>query len=142
MEQKIVLGGAVFDKGKILILERHKNEDVFPELWELPSGKKEPLEVSEAALVREVKEETGLEVEVVTPISIFDYRIEKPDGVRDSTQINFLVVPRSGINVSLSPDHQAFAWVTLDDLDKYNPTANLTTAVRKALEEAKLRGFS
>jgi len=45
--QKIVLGGVVIKDGKILILQRHKDEDVYPNMWELPSGKREPLEPSE-----------------------------------------------------------------------------------------------
>lgn len=88
---KVVLAGVIADKDKILILQRNKDEDIFPELWELPSGKKELLETSEKSLLREIKEETGLKVEIVKPISVFDYQIEKEIEIRDTTQINFLV---------------------------------------------------
>ena len=40
--QKIVLAGVVFNKqGKALILQRNDNEDIYPGMWELPSGKRE-----------------------------------------------------------------------------------------------------
>ena len=77
--QKIVLGGVVIKKGKILILQRHKDEDVYPNMWELPSGKREPLEPSEDSLIREIKEEAGLDVKIIMPFFVFDYQIEKPD---------------------------------------------------------------
>lgn len=118
--------------GKALILQRHKDEDIYPGMWELPSGKREPLEPSEASLLREVKEEAGLEVEIIMPISIFDYQIEKPDEIRDSTQVNFLVRPIGDSEVILSPEHQAFAWVSRDELEKYEVTDATREVIKKA----------
>jgi 8-oxo-dGTP diphosphatase len=130
--QKIVLGGVVIKEGKILILQRHKDEDVYPNIWELPSGKREPLEPSEGSLIREVKEETGLDVKIIMPFSIFDYQIEKSDEIRDSTQVNFLVTPANNTEVKLSKEHQAFVWITKDEIDKYE----LTDATKKVIREA------
>jgi 8-oxo-dGTP diphosphatase len=131
--QKIVLGGVVIKDGKILILQRHKDEDVYPNMWELPSGKREPLEPSETSLIREVREETGLDVKIIMPFSVFDYQIEKPDEIRDSTQINFLVTPVSN-NVVLSEEHQAFAWITKDEIDQYELTEATKGVIKKAFE--------
>jgi len=131
--QKIVLGGVVVKDGKILILQRHKDEDVYPNMWELPSGKREPLEPSETSLIREVREETGLDVKIIIPFSVFDYQIEKPDEIRDSTQINFLVTPVSN-NVVLSEEHQAFAWITKDEIDQYELTEATKGVIKKAFE--------
>ena len=39
--QKIVLAGVVFYNNKVLILQRSKDETIYPNMWELPSGKKE-----------------------------------------------------------------------------------------------------
>jgi 8-oxo-dGTP diphosphatase len=130
--QKIVLGGVVIREGKILILQRHKDEDVYPNMWELPSGKREPLEPSEDSLIREVKEETGLDIKIIMPFSVFDYQVEKLDEIRDSTQINFLVTPINNKEVKLSEEHQAFAWITKDEIDKYE----LTDATKKVIREA------
>jgi len=120
IQQRVVLGGVVVRDGKVLILQRSKDETVFPGLWELPSGKKEPLEESEKALVREVEEETGLKVSIKALVSVFDYQVEKPDMIRDSTQINFLVeVIDNNYDVKICEEHQAVAWVSKDELNKY-----------------------
>lgn len=130
--QKIVLAGVITRNGKILILQRNKNEGIYPNMWELPSGKKESLESSEDSLRREVKEETGLNIEVIMPFSVFDYQIKKQDEIRDSIQINFLVKPADDSEVKLSPEHQASAWIKKNEIDKYN----LTQKTKKVLEKA------
>ncbi len=118
--QKIVLGAVVFRKNKILILQRDKSETIFPLLWELPSGKRENLEKSEKALLREIKEETGLKkLKIISPISVFDYAIDKENEVKDSIQINFLVELIKGEDIKLSTEHQDYAWVDRDEVDKY-----------------------
>lgn len=132
--QKIVLGGVVMNGGKALILQRHKDEDVYPGIWELPSGKREPLEPSEVSLLREIKEEAGLDVETIMPISIFDYQIEKPDEIRDSTQVNFLVRPIGDSDVKLSSEHQAFAWISSVELENYEVTDATRDVIKKAFE--------
>ncbi len=134
--QKIVLGGVVIKDGKILILQRHKDEDIYPNMWELPSGKREPLEPSEDSLIREVKEEAGLDVKIIMSFSVFDYQIEKPDEIRDSTQVNFLVTPANNAEVKLSGEHQAFAWITKDEIDKYELTDATKNVIKKAFEVA------
>ncbi|MFD0382653.1 (deoxy)nucleoside triphosphate pyrophosphohydrolase [Streptomyces stramineus] len=58
---RVVVGGAVFDRGRLLAARR----SAPPELagrWELPGGKVEPGESAEQALVRELREELGVEV--------------------------------------------------------------------------------
>jgi 8-oxo-dGTP diphosphatase len=132
IQQKVVLGGVVVRDGKVLILQRSENETVLPGLWELPSGKKEPLEETEVALIREVEEETGLKVAVKALVSVFDYQIEKPDVIRDSTQINFLVeVVDGNYDVKTSDEHQATAWVSKEDMNDYG----ISDPVKKVIME-------
>src|SRR3989338_4124852 len=132
--QRIVLGGDIIRDGKVLILQRSQNENVYPGIWELPGGKREPLESSEDSLVREIKEETSMNVKLIMPFSVFDYQIEKLDETRDSTQINFLVALTGNDNISLSEEHQAFAWITFKEIDKYNITEETKNAIKKAFE--------
>lgn len=132
--QKIVLGGVVIKDGKALILQRHKDEDIYPGMWELPSGKREPLEPSETSLLREIKDEAGFDVEIIMPISVFDYQIEKPDEIRDSTQVNFLVRPIGDSDVKLSLEHQAFAWTSSAELENYEVTDATRDVINKAFE--------
>lgn len=130
--QKVVLGGIVLCDNKLLIIQRSSDEEILPNMWELPSGKKEPLESSEASLVREVAEETGLKVEIIAPIDVFDYQIEKPEEIRDSTQINFLVQPVDSSEVKLSSEHQDFKWIGEKELDSFPVSGKVKISLKKA----------
>jgi 8-oxo-dGTP diphosphatase len=131
--QKIIVAGIVLKDNKVLIIQRSADEESYPNLWELPSGKRELLETSEDAVIREVKEETNLEVKVTKPVSIFEFKNEKPTEIRDSTQINFLVEYVSG-EVKLSNEHQNFAWITKGELKNYNASDTVKKAILKAFE--------
>lgn len=58
-----VSAGLVFREGRLLITQRHAAAHLGG-LWEFPGGKREPGETFEAALVRELREELGVEVVV------------------------------------------------------------------------------
>jgi 8-oxo-dGTP diphosphatase len=63
-ERIVVVGAALLDGGRLLAARR----SAPPELagrWELPGGKIEPGERPEAALVRELREELGVDAETV-----------------------------------------------------------------------------
>lgn len=123
-------------------MQRHEDEDIYPGLWELPSGKKEELENAEDSLLREIKEEAGIDVEIVMPVSVFNYQIEKPEEVRDSTQINFLVKIVNGQEVQISNEHQNYAWVSVDELDGYGmseETKNVLLKAFKLLEKLNIK---
>ena len=58
-----VAAALVFRGGKLLITQRHADAHLGG-LWEFPGGKREPNETFEACLIRELREELGIEVEV------------------------------------------------------------------------------
>ena len=66
MEKKIlnvVLGGVINEKGSILLLKRRK--EPYAGFWGLPGGSIEFGEKLEEAIVREIKEETNIDVEFI-----------------------------------------------------------------------------
>ncbi|MGW1023160.1 (deoxy)nucleoside triphosphate pyrophosphohydrolase [Streptomyces sp. NPDC002577] len=66
-ERIVVVGAALYDRGRLLAARR----SAPPELagrWELPGGKVEPGELPEQALVRELREELGVEAEAVARV--------------------------------------------------------------------------
>jgi mutator protein MutT len=58
-----VAAGLVFRDGKLLITQRHPDAHLGG-LWEFPGGKREAGETFEECLVRELREELGIEVRV------------------------------------------------------------------------------
>jgi mutator protein MutT len=56
-----VSAGLIFREGRLLIAQRHTGSHLGG-LWEFPGGKREPSETFEQCLVRELREELGIEV--------------------------------------------------------------------------------
>ena len=75
MSAKFVVAVAyVIEKdGTVLVLRRSPSKDHAPGEWETGSGRVEPGETPEQAVHREVREETGLQVEVMGPVDTFHF---------------------------------------------------------------------
>ena len=58
-----VSAALIFHGGKLLITQRHAKSHLGG-LWEFPGGKREPGETFEQCLVREIREELGVEISV------------------------------------------------------------------------------
>ncbi len=58
-----VSAALIFRDGKLLITQRHAHSHLGG-LWEFPGGKREPGETFEQCLVREIREELGVEISV------------------------------------------------------------------------------
>lgn len=133
--QKVVLGAAIFNgKRQVLVVQRSKDLAVYPCAWELPSGKREFFESSYECLLREVREETGLDIEVIAPVSVFDYVIERPNETRDTTQVTFLARVSVDKPVVLSSEHQDHAWISLGRVEDYELSPETKVTVLRAFE--------
>ena len=132
INQRVVVGGVIAYGNRVLIVQRASDEEAYPDLWEVPSGKKEPLEKVTDAVLREVKEETGLTAEIIKMVDVFNFSVEKPDETRDVTQINFLLKLIGNSEVKLSNEHQNFAWITKDEINNYNLSEETKSAITKA----------
>ncbi|MFE2628901.1 (deoxy)nucleoside triphosphate pyrophosphohydrolase [Streptomyces sp. NPDC004562] len=64
MTERIVVGAALLDAGRLLAARRSAPADLAGR-WELPGGKVEPGEEPDAALARELREELGVDAEVM-----------------------------------------------------------------------------
>lgn len=109
--QQLVVGAVVAHDGRVLLLQRPA-DDFMGGIWELPSGKVDPGEALDEALIREVREETGLDVAGIRNyLGKFDYR---SGSGKKSRQFNFTVDVVDPEPVELT-EHDAYTWTSLAD---------------------------
>ena len=84
--------------------------------WSLPKGHREAGESLEAAAVREVTEETGIEGRVVAPLGVIDFYFTA-DGQRiHKTVHHYLMLAEGGELNSDDAEVDQVAWIPLDEL--------------------------
>ena len=116
--KKVNVAGALITKigsngETLLLMIRRSPKDHWPLHFEIPRGKCDQgsKEDTISCLKREVKEETGLDVRVVTFIDKFSYLADS--GTRESTQYNYLCVMKNPKQpIKLSHEHDQYKWIT------------------------------
>lgn len=108
-ESRIAAKGFVINKDQLLVLKRSDDDYFMPGIWELPGGRLQYDEDPKQGLVREIQEETGIEVEVVHALNThhFTHKDGKP-----LTMIIF-VCTAGTTHVQLSDEHTHAAWIPL-----------------------------
>lgn len=77
-----VAGGLVFDGEGRIVLVKHHPETGWPDEWVPPGGLLERGEPADDGFRREVREETGIEVQDLHVTRIFNNAYEEPSGKR------------------------------------------------------------
>jgi A/G-specific adenine glycosylase len=110
--------GIVFQGDKVLITRR-ASEGLLGGLWEFPGGKINSGEDAFAACKREIKEETGLNIEVVETLTTVKHAYTHFKIKMEVFICRFI----SGTITLKGP--VAYRWISLDELDQYPfPKAN------------------
>jgi 8-oxo-dGTP diphosphatase len=129
----IVGVGAVIwnDRGEIVLIRRGQEPRLGE--WSIPGGRLEWGESVREAIIREVREETGLESEVVGLIDVVDSvtRNEAGEILRHYVLIDFLVRPIGGA-LRAGSDAAEAHWVAYKALDEYV----LWTETRRIIDAA------
>ena len=125
------VGGVVFVDGRVLLIKRRF--EPLAGRWSLPGGALEVGETLAEGLAREMKEETGLDVEVGPVVDVFD-RITRDAQGRPRFHyvlVDFLCTVRAGTPVAGS-DVAEVALVDTADLARYDLTAKTIEVVGRA----------
>ena len=122
MKMKLVSAVALIDRdGRILLAQRPKGKSMAG-LWEFPGGKLENGETPEAALVRELHEELGIETwaSCLAPLTFASHKYE------DFHLLMPLYACRKWVGIVQPKEGQTLKWVAVRDLSKYPmPAADL-----------------
>jgi phosphoglycolate phosphatase-like HAD superfamily hydrolase/ADP-ribose pyrophosphatase YjhB (NUDIX family) len=127
------VGGLIFNgTGEVLMIRTHKWSDK----WGIPGGKIKWGETSEAALRREILEETGLKVSGIKFVLVQDC-IHSKEFYRDAhfVLLNYTCRSAGKPKVVLNEEGREFRWLKISDAKKLKlnkPTRILINAVSKS----------
>ncbi len=128
------VGAVIICDGKIL-LEKRKSEPGRGK-WSVPGGLVELGESVECAVVREVREETGLEVENPELIDVVDNIITDDNG---EIKYHFIIldyfVKLKGGELNAADDAEELRWVPLVEAEKYDLTKTLRGFLKRNREK-------
>jgi len=96
--------------GKFLAILRSKTAPSYPEAWDLPGGELDYGEDPMGGIIREIKEETGLDVKNLKPFDT--YGRENPVGFWVTIAYSCEAVTDE---VTLSYEHSEFKWVNREE---------------------------
>ncbi|MBS3053011.1 MAG: NUDIX domain-containing protein [Candidatus Aenigmarchaeota archaeon] len=125
-----IVGGALFQKGKLLVVKRTKERVLWPNLWEIPGGRVEGNESDEEALVREFLEETELQIRIIKKYNEFYYKYAGKDSVESD-----FIIQADSFAVKIDPnEHTEYRWITKDELRSLEISPDMRKSIEKAFE--------
>ena len=131
----MAVGAVILDGDRVLLVQR--GQEPLKGEWSLPGGAVEIGETLEAALAREVREETSLDV-IVGPVVEVLESIRRDAGGR--AEFHYVIIDyacrvRSGTPSAAvrGTDAADVRWVPFDELDRYR----LTEAAIRVIEKAR-----
>jgi 8-oxo-dGTP pyrophosphatase MutT (NUDIX family) len=120
------------DEGRVLLIHRVDNDR-----WALPGGQVEVGERVAETVVREVREETGIDVEVLALTGVYSdpkHVIAYDDGeVRQQFALSFRARPVGG-RLRASDEASEVRWLAPDDLERLDIHPSMRLRIRHGLD--------
>lgn len=135
--EKFVVGAIITNERGEIFLAKRKADDFMGGLYEIPGGSANKGEKILDTLIREIKEETNLDIKKVTSyIDQFDYLSGSSKKCR---QFNFKVEVTGG--PILLTEHDSYKWISLNEIEtekNISPEVKHGLLVYKFNEEQKM----
>jgi 8-oxo-dGTP diphosphatase len=112
MSRPFACDGVIIQDGRLVVIKRGK--EPYKGGWALPGGRIEDNETTEQCLVREMKEETGLDIVPVKLVGIYSAPDRDPRGIIAATYICKVV----GGELKAGDDAAEAYWFDLDKVPK------------------------
>lgn len=124
--ERLVVGAIITNEKGEIFLAKRKADDFMGGIYEIPGGNAKKGENVLDALIREIKEETNLDItKVVSYIDQFDYL---SGSCKKCRQFNFKVEVKGG--PILLTEHDSYKWMSLKNIENEN---NISPEVKHGL---------
>ena len=127
----VSVGAVIVDADRVLLVKRGR--EPLKGRWSLPGGVVEIGETLEDALKREVREETGLAIDVGPVVEVLD-RVQRTDD--DRVEYHYVIIDylcrATGGSLCCATDADDARWVARGDLGGYDPTSKVAAVIERA----------
>jgi len=128
MKLIITAWAIIIDKSKILLVLRPNDKKVFPDSWSFPWWKMKPWESLHNTIIREVKEETGLNF---TPISKFNFSELITKNFHNISHLYIWTINWNQF------DNNSVKWFNIDEIENINIAFNYKKTIKSLLKNLK-----
>ena len=129
------VGVVVWKNDEFLLIRRGK--EPMKGAWSIPGGRQNLGETIKEAAIREIREETGLDIDIIGLIDVIDSIREDDNGVVawHATLIDYAARHISGEAVA-GDDALSVGWFTLEDLQELGLWSETVRIIRKSAQIA------
>ncbi|MEO5876731.1 MAG: NUDIX hydrolase [Streptosporangiaceae bacterium] len=132
VRRNILAAAVVIHEDHVLLVRRSHREKFLPGAWGVPCGKLNQEEKPADAVLRELREETGLSGAVARFAGKTAFVSEWDDQLTENIQHNYLVRPLD-LRVVLPDADQAYRWVKTSHLHEADLDAHNLLTISQAL---------
>ncbi len=126
----VFTSGVLFKDGKILVLKRRDDEKVHPGKWDCVGGHMKEFESGEECILREAKEEIGVDVRILKRGKVFEINEKGRRCIVLPYLLDADITTDSGEESIKLTEHVEFRWVTADELKSLDCVPDLIEASR------------